>query len=68
MSAYDSFVRDRLPPAELQPEFLLLDYPARLNAAAAPKRRGKSKVMPRPKVKAIGALVMNTSPGLGLTR
>ncbi len=31
---YDSFVRDRLPPAELQPEFLLLDYPNRLNAAA----------------------------------
>lgn len=30
---YDSFVRDRLPPAELQPEFLLLDYPERLNAA-----------------------------------
>ncbi|HVL29835.1 MAG TPA: AMP-binding protein, partial [Sphingomicrobium sp.] len=32
--AYDSFVRDRLPPPEQQPEFLLLDYPARLNAAA----------------------------------
>ncbi len=31
---YDSFVRDRLPPAEQQPEFLLLDYPERLNAAA----------------------------------
>jgi 2-aminobenzoate-CoA ligase len=34
MMAYDSFVRDRLPPPEQQPEFLLLDYPARLNAAA----------------------------------
>ena len=32
--SYDSFVRDRLPPAELQPEFLLLEYPERLNAAA----------------------------------
>ncbi|MDL2341202.1 MAG: AMP-binding protein, partial [Pseudomonadota bacterium] len=31
---YDSFVRDRLPPAELLPEFQLLDYPERLNAAA----------------------------------
>ena len=31
---YDSFVRDRLPPPELLPEFLLLDYPERLNAAA----------------------------------
>ncbi|MBA3669323.1 MAG: AMP-binding protein [Sphingomonas sp.] len=30
----DSFVRDRLPPPELLPEFLLLDYPERLNAAA----------------------------------
>ena len=34
MTGYDSFVRDRLPPPELQPEFLLLDYPERLNAAA----------------------------------
>jgi 2-aminobenzoate-CoA ligase len=34
VSEYDSFVRDRLPPPELQPEFLLLDYPERLNAAA----------------------------------
>jgi len=24
---YDSFVRDRLPAPELQPDFLLLDYP-----------------------------------------
>ncbi len=31
---YDSFVRDRLPPPEQQPEFLLLDYPKQLNAAA----------------------------------
>ena len=30
---YDSFVRDRLPLRELQPDFLLLDYPQRLNAA-----------------------------------
>ena len=30
----DSFVRDRLPPPEAQPDFLLLDYPERLNAAA----------------------------------
>ena len=34
MSEFDSFVRDRLPPPELQPEFLLLDYPDQLNAAA----------------------------------
>jgi len=32
--SYDSFVRDRLPPADQQPEFHLLDYPERLNAAA----------------------------------
>jgi len=35
---YDSFVRDRLPPPELQPEFRFdlpeLHYPERLNAAA----------------------------------
>jgi 2-aminobenzoate-CoA ligase len=37
----DTFVRDRLPPAELQPEFLLLDYPVRLNAAAELLRGGK---------------------------
>ena len=30
----DHFVRDRLPAPELLPEFLLLDYPERLNAAA----------------------------------
>lgn len=34
MSNYDSFVRDRLPPPELLPEFCLIAYPARLNAAA----------------------------------
>jgi len=34
MAKYDSFVRDRLPPADQLPEFLLLDYPERLNAAA----------------------------------
>ncbi len=38
---YDSFVRDRLPPAELQPEFLLLDYPERLNAAAELLKGGR---------------------------
>ena len=36
--SYDSFVRDRLPPAELLPEFRFdlpeLQYPERLNAAA----------------------------------
>ena len=30
----DTFVRDRLPPPEQQPEFRLLDYPEQLNAAA----------------------------------
>ena len=30
----DRFVHDRLPPLDRQPEFLLLDYPERLNAAA----------------------------------
>jgi 2-aminobenzoate-CoA ligase len=30
----DSFVRDRLPSLDQQPEFLLLDYPETLNAAA----------------------------------
>ncbi|HEY6048971.1 MAG TPA: AMP-binding protein [Sphingomicrobium sp.] len=38
MTAYDSFVRDRLPPPELLPEFRFdlpeLQYPERLNAAA----------------------------------
>ncbi|MCL6741965.1 AMP-binding protein [Sphingomonas sp. RB56-2] len=34
MAAYDSFVRDRLPPPGELPEFLPLDYPERLNAAA----------------------------------
>ncbi|MBA3730001.1 MAG: AMP-binding protein, partial [Sphingomonas sp.] len=31
---YDSFVRDRLPASDQLPEFDLLDYPDRLNAAA----------------------------------
>src|SRR4029078_2288054 len=38
MTRYDPFVRDRLPPAELLPEFRFdlpeLRYPERLNAAA----------------------------------
>ena len=38
---YDSFVRDRLPPADQLPEFLLLDYPERLNAAAELLKGGK---------------------------
>ena len=42
---YDSFVRDRLPPAELQPEFLLLDYPERLNAAAELLRGGAADAL-----------------------
>ncbi|QNN65121.1 AMP-binding protein [Sphingomonas rhizophila] len=37
----DNFVRDHLPPLEDQPEFLLLDYPDRLNAAAELLRGGK---------------------------
>src|SRR4030095_12851907 len=37
---YDSFVRDRLPPPDLQPEFLALDYPEWLNAAAERLRGG----------------------------
>ena len=39
---YDSFVRDRLPPLDQQPEFLLLDYPERLNAAAELLKGGKA--------------------------
>jgi 2-aminobenzoate-CoA ligase len=41
---YDSFVRDRLPPAELLPEFRFdlpeLQYPERVNAAAELLKRG----------------------------
>ncbi|WP_118855885.1 AMP-binding protein [Sphingomonas mesophila] len=37
----DPFVRDRLPPPEQQPDFLLLDYPERLNAAAELLKGGK---------------------------
>ena len=39
---YDSFVRDRLPPPDQQPEYLLLDYPERLNAAVELLRVGKA--------------------------
>jgi 2-aminobenzoate-CoA ligase len=38
---YDSFVVDRLPPADQLPEFLLIDYPERLNAAAELLKGGK---------------------------
>ncbi len=38
---HDSFVRDRLPPVDQLPEFLLLDYPERLNAAAELLKGGK---------------------------
>ena len=38
---YDSFVRDRLPPADQLPEFLLHDYPERLNAAAELLKSGR---------------------------
>jgi 2-aminobenzoate-CoA ligase len=38
---YDSFVRDRLPPEDELPEFLPLDYPERLNAAAELLKGGK---------------------------
>ena len=40
--SYDSFVRDRLPPADQLPEFLLLDYPERLNAAAELLKNGSA--------------------------
>jgi 2-aminobenzoate-CoA ligase len=39
--SYDSFVRDRLPSPDQLPEFLLLDYPERLNAAAELLKGGK---------------------------
>jgi len=38
---YDPFVRDRLPPADQLPEFRLLKYPERLNAAAELLKGGK---------------------------
>jgi len=41
MREYDSFVRDRLPPADQLPEFLLLDYPERLNAAVELLKGGR---------------------------
>ena len=37
----DRFVEERLPRADEQPEFLLLDYPERLNAAAELLKSGK---------------------------
>src|SRR5687767_446023 len=37
----DHFVRDRLPPPELLPDFLLLEYPERLNAAAELLKGGR---------------------------
>ncbi len=37
---YDPFARDHLPPPEQLPEFRLLDYPDRLNAAAELLRGG----------------------------
>ena len=42
MTDYDSFVRDRLPAADQLPEFRLLDYPDRLNAAAELLKGGAS--------------------------
>ena len=38
----DHFVRDRLPAPDQQPEFLLLDYPQRRNAAAELLKGGKA--------------------------
>ncbi|MCF2515294.1 AMP-binding protein [Sphingomonas sp. G124] len=38
---YDSFVNDRLPPADQLPDFLLIDYPEQLNAAAELLKGGK---------------------------
>nr|WP_294847114.1 AMP-binding protein [uncultured Sphingomonas sp.] len=37
----DTFVRDRLPPVSGQPDYLLLDYPDRLNAAAELLKGGR---------------------------
>ena len=37
----DPFVRDRLPPPDGQPVFLLLDYPERLNAAVELLKGGR---------------------------
>jgi 2-aminobenzoate-CoA ligase len=39
--SYDSFVNDRLPSANQLPDFLLLDYPERMNAAAELLKGGK---------------------------
>ena len=38
----DRFVEERLPRADEQPEFLLLDSPERLNAAAELLKGGKN--------------------------
>ncbi|QDP19787.1 AMP-binding protein [Sphingomonas xanthus] len=40
--SYDAFVRDRLPPADQQPHFHLLDYPERMNAAVELLRGGRT--------------------------
>jgi len=49
MSGYDSFVRDRLPPPELLPEFRFdlpeLQYPDRLNAAAELLKGGERQAL-----------------------
>ena len=46
---YDSFVRDRLPPPELLPEFRFdlpeLQYPERLNAAAELLKGGEPSAL-----------------------
>lgn len=39
--SYDSFVQDRLPSEDQLPEFLLLDYPERMNAAAELLKGGR---------------------------
>lgn len=41
----DRFVHDRLPPPDQQPEFQLLDYPERLNAAAELLKGGSPDAM-----------------------
>jgi len=49
MTRYDSFVRDRLPPPDLLPEFRFdlpeLRYPERLNAAAELLKRGAPEAL-----------------------
>lgn len=41
----DRFVQDRLPPADQQPHFLLLEYPQRLNAAAELLKGGEPQAL-----------------------